>query len=665
MTPRIALVLALILAPATTTALAAEEMTLRVATDRPGAAIAPTMWGIFFEDINFGADGGLVAEAIKNGAFEFPDPLMGWRLAPSRADQGTLDVREDAPAVAASPRFARLEPREPGAPLALINEGFRGIGVRQGVPYRVRVRLRAKAEGESPRVLRAELVAPDGRVLTGAVLPSPGASWSESAVDLPPAIATEPKAVFRLTVSGEGAVDLDLVSLRPSAVDSRPGMGVFRRDLVELLADLKPGFMRFPGGCIVEGTTLENRYAWKDTIGPPEARVPQKNRWNDTFDDRRAPDYFQSYALGFFEYFALCESLGAEPLPILNCGMACQFQSGETVPVDQLDSFIQDALDLVEFATGPADSPWGARRAAMGHPSPFRLNFLGIGNEQWGPGYIERYAPIARAIKTKYPHIQLIASAGPAPADERFQYLWDQFRTLRPDIVDEHCYAAPSWFLDNSRRYDAYDRSGPKVFMGEYAAHSSGEVGSPANRGTWECALAEAAYMTGMERNADVVIMSSYAPLMAHVDAWQWSPDLIWADNLRAFGTPSYHVQRLFARNRGDRVLPATLEGIPSAPNGQPRVYATAAKADDPGAILLKLVNATDTARPVRVALEGLEPGSRAATLTTMAADLHAVNSFAQPQAVAPRAQQIALDAPAFTLTLPAHSVVIARIPAS
>jgi alpha-N-arabinofuranosidase len=654
--PAALLLASALLAPA---ARAADGPALVVDAGRPGAPIAPTMWGAFFEDINFGADGGLVAERIKNGAFEFPDGMMGWTLEPD-GGTGRVEVRADAPAVAASPHVARLTIDAAGGPAALVNEGFRGIGVKAGTRHRVS--LRARAEGAGPVHLRAELVAPGGRVLAGAELGPVPSAWAERSAELVPD-ATEPKAAFRLVATGRGAVDLDLVSLRPAAADPRPGMGALRADLVGLLDDLRPGFLRFPGGCIVEGRTLANRYDWKRTIGPPESRPVMINRWNDEIKHRPTPDYFQTFALGFFEYFALCEALGAEPLPILNCGMACQFNTGELVPLDQLNPFVQDALDLVEFATGPADSPWGSRRAAMGHPAPFKLNYLGIGNEQWGPQYVERYAPIARAVKAKYPHVQIIASAGPAPADERFRYLWEQFRTLAPDIVDEHCYAAPSWFLDNTRRYDDYDRSGPKVFMGEYAAQSDRTV-SPNNRNTWACALAEAAYMTGLERNADVVVMAAYAPLFAHADAWQWTPDLIWFDNLRAYGTPSYHVQRLFARHRGDRVLPATLSGTPTAPNGQPRVYAAAARDDAAGEIILKLVNATARPQTLHVRVDGVKAGPRVATLTTLSAAPDAVNSFDQPQAVAPRVRQATLDAAASSLDLPPHALTIARIPA-
>jgi alpha-L-arabinofuranosidase len=355
-------------------------------------------------------------------------------------------------------------------------------------------------------------------------------------------------------VDGKGSVDLDMVSLFPEKTwKNRPGG--LRADMVQMLADMKPGFLRFPGGCIVEGSELSRRYQWKNTISPVEERQLLINRWNYEFLHRPTPDYYQSFGLGFFEFFQLCEDIGAEPLPILNCGMACQFNSGELCPLDQLEPYIQDALDLIEFANGPANSVWGAKRAAMGHLKPFNMKMLGIGNEQWGPQYIERYTRFAKVLKEKYPEIQLVSAAGPLPDDERFKFAWPKLRELNADIVDEHCYANPIWFSANTHRYDNYDRNGPKVFMGEYAAQSD-KIVSTKNRNNLECALSEAAYMTGLERNADVVRMASYAPLFGNVDAWQWTPDLIWVDSLHIYGTPNYYVQQLFSRNRGDVTLP-------------------------------------------------------------------------------------------------------------
>ena len=415
------------------------------------------------------------------------------------------------------------------------------MGIHEGEEYAFSAQIRS-VEGKP--ALRIELVGSDGRKLAEAKLDGFTKEWKKYSATLR-ASATDPKAKLNVCIDGKSvAVDLDMVSLFPVKTwKNRPGG--LRADMVQMLADMKPGFLRFPGGCIVEGRWLYNRYQWKNTIGDVAERKLMINRWNDEFKHRPTPDYFQSFGLGFFEYFQMCEDIGAEPLPILNCGMACQFNSSELVPLDKLEPYIQDMLDLIEFANGPATSTWGKKRAELGHPQPFNMKLLGVGNEQWGPQYIERYAIFAKALKAKYPEIKLISSAGPGPADNNFKFAWPKLRELKADIVDEHCYDKPQWFFDAATRYDNYDRKGPKVFMGEYAAQSIKSV-DPNNRNNLECALSEAAFMTGLERNADVVVMSSYAPLFAHVDAWQWTPDLIWCDNLNIYGTPSYYVQKMF-----------------------------------------------------------------------------------------------------------------------
>jgi alpha-L-arabinofuranosidase len=432
--------------------------------------------------------------------------------------------------------------------------------------------------------------------------------------------------------------------------------------MVRMLADLKPGFMRFPGGCIVEGSQLDRRYQWKNTILPLPERKLLVNRWNYEFEHRPTPDYYQSFGLGFFEFFQLCEDIGAQPLPILNCGMACQFNSGELAPLDQLGPYIQDALDLIEFANGPADSVWGAKRAAMGHPAPFHMAMMGVGNEQWGPQYIERYAAFAKVFKEKHPEIMLVTDSGPSPADERFQFLWPKLRELKADIVDEHCYDLPTWFFTNNHRYDQYDRNGPKVFMGEYAAQSV-EVVSPKNRNTLECALAEAAYMTGLERNADVVRMASYAPLFANADAWQWTPNLIWVDNLRVYGTPDYYVQQLFSRNRGDRVLPVQLSGA-EAPTGQvQRIYASAARDSQTHEIILKVVNPGDATTDTEINLAGVANVDASAKCAVLAGNSVAdVNSFDEPRKIAPLESQIAVPGLHFQRNFAPHSFTVLRL---
>jgi len=629
---------------------------LVIQTDQPGARISPSMWGIFFEDINLGADGGLYAELVKNRSFEFPDPLMGWQALSNPAGAGTIEVREDNPLTPANPHYLRLRVTEPGQGWGVANEGFRGMGLRRGANYRFSIQAR-QAGGGSPR-LRIELASATGSRLAVSILDHFGNTW-QTRTALLRAGATDAKAQLRLVMEGTGTLDLDMVSLFPEHTWKDRPNGL-RADLVQLLAELKPGFVRFPGGCIVEGHWLTNRYQWKTTIGPVAERKLIMNRWNDEFKHRPTPDYYQSFGLGFFEFFQLCEDIGAAPLPILNCGMACQFNSGELAPVDQLEPYIQDALDLIEFANGPASSRWGAPRAAMGHPQPFHLTMLGVGNEQWGSQYFERYERFATALRAQHPEIKLVAGAGPSPADERFNLAWARLRELKADIVDEHCYDKPAWFLDHANRYDQYDRNGPKVFMGEYAAQSVQTV-SPDNRNDWGCALAEAAYMTGLERNADVVVMSSYAPLLAHVDGWQWTPDLIWFDNRRAFASPSYYVQQLFSRNRGDFVLPTRLTGV----GATPRLYASASRDQAHGEIILKFVNATGEDQRVNVNLAGTGRVTGKARVTVLtAAELGQENTLDHPLRVAPQTRTVKPEGPQFEQTFLRYSVTVLRIKA-
>ncbi|HXS68224.1 MAG TPA: alpha-L-arabinofuranosidase C-terminal domain-containing protein, partial [Candidatus Polarisedimenticolia bacterium] len=339
------------------------------------------------------------------------------------------------------------------------------------------------------------------------------------------------------------------------------------------------------------------------------------------------------------------------------CGMACQFNSGELCPIDALQPYIQDALDLIEFANGPADSVWGAKRAAMGHPEPFHVKMMGIGNEQWGQQYIDRYIKFATAIKAKYPDIQLVAAAGPEPADKRFQFAWSKLRELHADIIDEHSYALPDWFYSNTHRYDDYDRNGPKVFMGEYAAQSVAVV-STKNRNNLECALSEAAYMMGLERNADVVRMASYAPLFSNTEAWQWTPDLIWVNSLNVSLTPNYFVQQLFSLNRGNEVLPTEMSDAPSK-----KFFASAVHDDQTGEVILKVVNGGDAPADVSIKLAGatkVDAEGREIVLT--GTSLHDVNKIGHAAAVKPVESALAVSGDNFTRTFQPWSLTILRV---
>ena len=619
-----------------------------------GIPISPTLYGIFFEDINFAADGGLSAELVKNGSFEFMDAMTGWRKIENSDAVGGFGVRDDNPPFPGNPHYARLTLQTAGQGIGMRNEGFRGMGFKKGAHYRFSAMTRL-ISGE-PQVLRVELCGGRDVVVGAADVHIVSRDWTHVDVDLV-AMETAARGAMRVLMRQARVIDLEAVSLMPMESWKGRANGL-RPDLVQMLADLKPGFIRFPGGCIVEGRTLSNRYQWKTTVGPVDNRKVIYNRWNVEFagGGRGAADYFQSFHVGFFEYFLLCEDIGAEPVPILNCGMACQYNSGELATSEELGPYVHDALDLVEFANGPATSRWGRVRAGMGHPEPFKLRKLGIGNEQWGPQYFERYEVMAKAVRARYPEIELIVSAGPGPDGGRFNVAWKTIPGVPADIVDEHCYASPAWFLDNATRYDHQDRKGPKIFMGEYAAHVASK------RNVWEAALAEAAFMTGLERNADVVEMSSYAPLFAHVDAWQWSADLIWFDSLRSFATPNYHVQRLFSLNRGDVSLPVKLENLPLAANGKPRFYVVASRDKGAHELIVKVVNATAEPRSAILCVRGAGPLDSAGRAIVLAADLRDENSLEMPDKVAPRDELLANVAQEFSRTFPANSVTVLRV---
>jgi len=628
--------------------------TIAVDANHPGAAISPTMFGIFFEDINFGADGGLYPERIKNRSFEFDQPLTGWRamlpITPKGemgATKGELDLRPDDPLNSANPHYLRVRAYVPG--YGLSNSGFRGIGVEGGAEYRFSAYVRTGG----PKSIRATLTDASGHELGSGTLTGFDGQWKKYETIFR-ATATSQRAQFNLFLDEPGYVDLDMVSLFPVDTWGHRPNGL-RKDLVQLLADMHPGFIRFPGGCIVEGRRLATRYQWKTTVGDIAMRKTIVNRWNDEFDHRPAPDYFQSFGLGFYEYFQLAEDIGAAPLPILNCGMACQFNTSELAQLSDTQEYIQDALDLIEFANGPTTSAWGKLRAEMGHPAPFHLTMIGVGNEQWGQPYVDRYKLFAAAIKAKYPEIKLVAAAGPSPSGEQFDFLWSNWRQLNADLVDEHYYMSPQWFLSNAGRYDHYDRSGPKVFAGEYAAQTSG-VARPDNHNNWNGAISEAAFMTGLERNGDVVRMASYAPLLAHIDAWQWTPDAIWFDNLRSYGTPNYYVQGLFASNVGTRIVPVT-------PQAQAGLYTSASLDERTHELIVKAINVSATAREAEIRLNGINAAGTAKVITLESADLNAENSFEHPRNVAPKTSTVQTTSGTIRTQLGPYSINVYRVP--
>ncbi|MCH5599954.1 hypothetical protein [Niabella ginsengisoli] len=383
----------------------AQNKNFVIEADKPIAPIQSTMWGVFFEDINMGADGGIYAELIKNRSFEFFRPLMGWKIEQNPVEEGAVLIQNRG-INTANPRFARINVhnRSKGS-LTLTNEGFRGMGIKKDLRYDFSVLYRM-ASGKVK--MHLELLNEKKEIIGSTELfpQEENKEWKKLAISFK-ANQTEEKGSFRISFEGNGAIDLDMISLFPEDTwKQRPGG--MRADMVQMLADMKPGFIRFPGGCIVEGFDLSQRYQWKKTVGPVEERQLIINRWNYEFPHRSTPDYFQTFGLGFFEYFQLCDDIGAEPLPILNCGMACQFNSAEVIPLNQLNPYINDALDLIEFANGDATTKWGKVRANMGHPEPFHLKMLGVGNENWGPQYLDRFKIFQKAIKEKYPDIKCL-----------------------------------------------------------------------------------------------------------------------------------------------------------------------------------------------------------------------------------------------------------------
>ena len=622
---------------------------LDVQTQKLGAPVQSTMYGIFFEDINYAADGGLYAEMVKNRSFEFPQRLMGWRAF------GNFDVCDDGP-FDRNPHYVRLKYSGHNDKFTgLENEGFFGIATKKDATYRFSLWARCPEGGSSTlevSLVDNDTMGEDQRFATVKVEVS-GKEWKKYTAELK-SPRTEPKGALRIFLAGRKATtDVEHISLFPTDTWKGRENGM-RKDLAQALFDMHPGVFRFPGGCIVEGTDLETRYQWKNSVGPVENRPLNENRWHYTFGHRFFPDYYQSYGLGFFEFFQLCEDFGCEPLPVISCGLSCQFQNpdptkeGVHVELDDLDDYIQDALDLVEFANGDVTTKWGKVRADMGHPAPFNLKFLGVGNEQWdydekhggyGPVFTQRLKKFNDALRAKYPQLKLIGTTGPNSEGWDFDLLQPRMKELKVDLYDEHYYRNEQWFLSHGLRYDSYDRKGPRVFAGEYACHGRGKKWNH-----FETSLYEAAHMTGIERNADLVHMATYAPLFAHVEGWQWRPDAIWFDNLRMFKSVSYYVQQMFAMNRGTNVLslttvPATgKKAVPVAgQEGMDGLFASSVYDATTGEVIVKVVNTSKSPQDITLNLIGMKNGGTAQTLTLHHdGSLDDENTLEQPDKICP-----------------------------
>lgn len=670
-----ALCVAMSLQPLTLSA----ETVINVNAKKPGAVIQPTQWGIFFEDINYAADGGLYGELLKNRSFEFtPDHLMGWQAF------GKVEIKNDGP-FEKNPHYARLSsPGHRDLWTGLQNEGFFGIGLNEGAEYRFAVW--ARVPDGKPQYLWIQFVdqntMDEHQEFTNTDIKVDSREWKKyTAIIKSP--RTMARAQLRLFLcderrrSGSGTMDVEHVSLFP--VDTYRGHeNGMRKDVAQALEDLHPGVFRFPGGCIVEGTTLELRYQWKNSVGPVENRPINKNRWENTFTYRYYADYFQSYGLGFFEYFQLAEEIGAEPLPVLNVGMACQFQNGDDAHApctkEGLQQFIDDCIDLIDFANGdPAKNEWAKLRADMGHPAPFNLKFLAIGNEQWEKPYFDRLAIIAPEVRKVHPEIKLIGTSGPNAEDDHFRNGWPAMAKLKADLVDEHYYRDVKWYQNSMNRYDDrkfYTKDGPRVFAGEWACHDRGKKYNHAG-----ASIYEAAFMTNIERNADLVHMATYAPLFAHVDGWQWRPDLIWYDNLTTARTASYYVQQLYMLNRGTNVLPTTVAidggqaSVNPVPVGEDGVFASSVIDRQKNEIIVKVINTTAAKQPITINISGLKTKAMPATAAVTSLDCSnydAENMPSKPEVVSPAQSQAPVAASkaaaAITATIPAKTFQVYKV---
>jgi len=517
------------------------SVTIDVDCNKPTVSLSPHLYGLFFEDINFAADGGLYAELVQNRSFEYykirgndplarhAHPLYAW----SKIEQGgascDISVENEAPLNAKNTNYLRIQITQAGT-AGVANSGFDGIPLDAGSSYEVSLYARHSDWSGSSKI-RVALELEDGTVCGETEFDGVGPEWRKFEGTLTSS-QTADNARLVVTTGGAGSLYLDMVSLFPQDTFNGRKNGL-RKDLVQALKDLHPKFLRFPGGCIAHGDGLDNIYRWKDTVGDVAERKPNWNRWG----------YHQTYGLGYFEYMLLCEDIGATPLPVIPVGVSCGFTlPQECVPMDQLGPWIQDALDLIEFANGPVSSEWGGLRAKMGHPEPFNLQFVALGNEPHDNNlFRDRFPLFAKAIREAHPEIKIIGTSGLGAEIP----IYDLMTEEKVYSSDEHYYESPQWFIANQNRFDNFDRSKPKIFIGEYASR---------DRKLYN-ALAEAAYLTGVERNGDIVDMTCYAPLFANVKHTQWNPDLIYFDHRTVVKTPSYYVQQLFAANKGDVYL--------------------------------------------------------------------------------------------------------------
>lgn len=630
-----------------------------------GKKISPDLFGLFFEDINYAADGGLYAELVQNRSFEYSPTdtpewhsLTSWQYVKQVFSYGSLHIETNNPVHPNNPHYAVLNiehvgihatgeksdiPQNKGIPgVGIKNMGYDAMIVKGGENYNFS--MFARQLSDNPVSIVVGLEGTEGKILAENKIIINSKDWKKYTATLTPSQSSDSTSLVILATN-KGKLSIDVVSLFPEKTFKNRPNGL-RADLATLLAEMKPAFVRFPGGCLVHGDGVGNMYRWKNTVGPIEQRVEQKNLWG----------YHQTMGLGYFEYFQFCEDIGAKPVPVLPAAVSCQNSGGtwriggtgqQPLPMEYMDEYIQEVLDLVEWANGPANSKWGSIRAAAGHPEPFNLEFIGIGNEdKMTPEFEERFNMIVSAVKAKHPEISLIGTSGPFSDGEDFEKGWKIADINDVPIVDEHYYKQPEWFLSNLERYDDYDRKKPAVYLGEYASWGN----------KLKNAIAEAAYMTTLERNADIVKMASYAPLLAKKDHTQWTTDMIFFDNKSYCLTPNYHVQKMFSTNYGDTYYKNIISTAKDT-----TLSASCIKDSKTGDVILKMVNTSLKPKDFKVNLNKFKNFRPEAEKIVLSGNPESENTLDNPNNIAPEKDMIKVSN-SFAYKAPPMSLTVIRI---
>jgi len=613
--------------------------------------ISPDLFGLFFEDINYSADGGLYAELVQNRSFEYSptdrrewNPFSFWQYITPGYSYGSVSVETSEPVHPNNPHYVVLNVEHVGdSGVGFRNSGFDHIAIKKGDKYSLS--LFARQLSADPITLSVILRGTKGELLTADKFSISSSNWKKYTISLTASEGSD-SASLEILATTKGKLALDVISLFPEKTFMNRPNGL-RADLAQMLADIKPAFIRFPGGCLTHGDGLGNMYRWKNTIGPVEQRIEQKNIWG----------YHQTAGLGYFEYFQFCEDIGAKPLPVLPAAVSCQNSGGtwriggtgqKAISMNEMTDYIQEVLDLIEWANGPVSSAWGAKRAEAGHPAPFNLEYIGIGNEdKITPEFEQRFKMIYDAVKVKHPEITVIGTVGPMPAGEDYTKGWKLANELHLPVVDEHYYSAPEWFISHQYRYDDYTRNATQVYVGEYASWGN----------KLRNAICEAAYMTSLERNGDVVRMASYAPLLAKKGFTQWNPDMIYFDNATISPTVNYHVQKMFSTNRGDLYF----ENVIVKDNKDSTLAGSCVRDSKSGDVILKLVNASDQIKTMKINLSGFKNIIPGAEKTELTGSPEAANTLDNPQRIIPVNSTFTVSKN-FNYTIPSMSLTVIRI---